>query len=144
MVLVDMALIIFMVLEGLNVLILYLNPEFKYGNGIAVFNAWESSKEDENIHLFARYMTNWVAGTKLIFIFLLFVILMMGSTTLKLWAMGAMCCAILTYFWKLHPIIKQLDEMGEIKPAGYSKTQEQMIAGFLVMFTVTMLVYAIF
>ena len=142
--LVDFSIIIFMILESLNVAILYLNPEFKYGNGIAVFNAWNTSKKDESMHLFARYMTNWVAGTKLIFIMLLLVILLIGSQTLKLWAMGAMCLAIITYFWKLHPIIKKLDELGEIKPVGYSKTQELMIAGFLILFSITMFIYFIF
>jgi hypothetical protein len=40
------------------------------------FNAWEKSKADPEIHQFIRYLVDWVAGTKLIFIALLVVILL--------------------------------------------------------------------
>jgi hypothetical protein len=59
----------FIMLELTNVISLYLNPETKKGNSIGVFKAWEKSKDDPEIHHFIEYLVNWIAGTKLIFIF---------------------------------------------------------------------------
>jgi len=139
----DIAITLFIILESANVYILYFAPSSKYGNGVAVFNEWEKSKQDINTHLFSRYMINWVAGTKLIFIVLLLVILLTGGETTKLYAVFAMILSIATYFWKLHPIIKELDDNDEITPKGYSKVLGYMIAGFLAMFSVALIVYMI-
>ena len=139
----EIAITLFIILESANVYILYFAPSSKYGNGVAVFNEWEKSKQDINTHLFSRYMINWVAGTKLIFIVLLLVILLTGGETTKLYAVFAMILSIATYFWKLHPIIKELDDNDEITPKGYSKVLGYMIAGFLAMFSVALIVYMI-
>ncbi len=139
----DIAMIIFIVMESANVAILYFAPDSRLGNGVAVFNEWEDSKVDENAHLFASYMTNWVAGVKLIFIFLLAVILVTGNDLTKIWGVVAMILSIATYFWRLHPIIKKLDAAGKITPKGYSKALGGMIAGFLIMFTGALVLYFI-
>lgn len=127
-----------------NVFILYFKPDSKLGNGVAVFNSWFDIKHDDSISLFAYYMAYWVAGVKLIFIFLLLVILFTGSNTTKIWAVVAMILSIATYFWKLHPIIKKLDNMGKITPKGYSKTLGYMISGFLLMFSTALIIHIIF
>jgi len=44
-------------------------------------------------------------------------------------------------FWRLHPIIKRLDQKGEITPKGYSKTLGLMIAFFLIMFAISLIVH---
>ena len=137
----SIAIIIFMIMEALNVMILYFKPDSKHGNGVAVFNTWEDSKRDESEHLFAEYMVYWVAGTKLIFIVLLLVVLITGSEITKLFSVIAMILSIATYFWKLHPIIKKLDALGKITPKGYSKTLGAMISGFLCMFLAALIVY---
>lgn len=137
----DIAIIIFVIMETANVMILYFAPDSRLGNGVAVFNHWEEAKVNENHHLFARYMTYWVAGTKLIFIVLLMVILLTGTETTKMFGVAAMILSIATYFWKLHPIIKTLDSKGQITPKGYSKTLGYMITGFLVMFSGAFLLY---
>lgn len=62
----SLSIIVFIIMEIANVIIIYFKSDFKYGNGVSVFKFWEDSKKDENAHLFAKYMTNWVAGTKLI------------------------------------------------------------------------------
>lgn len=41
-------------------------------------------QKDENLDLFVHYMGYWVAGVKLIFIFLLLVILITGTQTTKI------------------------------------------------------------
>ena len=139
----DIAIIIFCIMELGNVLILYFKPDSKLGNGVAVFDAWKDVKEDKNLDLFAHYMAYWVAGVKLIFIFLLLVVLLTGNETTKIWAVVAMIISIATYFWKLHPIIKELDSLNKISPKGYSKTLGLMISGFLLMFSTALILYLI-
>lgn len=137
----DIAIIAFCIMESANVYILYFAPDFPYGNGITVFNAWHKSKDNIKDNLFAKYMCNWVAGVKLIFIFLLIVIVLKGNDTTKIFAVLAMILSIASYYVGLHPIIKKLDELGEITPKGYSKTLFMMITGFMLMFTGSLIYY---
>jgi len=134
----DLAIIVFIVMEMANVCILFFAPNFRRGNGVAVFNQWEKSKGEEASHLFARYMAYWVAGTKLIFIVLLLVILLTAHEETKIWAVAVMIISIASYYWRLHPIINKLDRMGEITPKGYAKTLSYMIAAFILMFTLAL------
>ena len=140
----DLSIIIFIVLEMANVCILYFAPDSRKGNGVAIFNHWEKSKEDEASHLFARYMTYWVAGTKLIFIFLLLVILLTANEWTKICTLVVMILSIASYYWKLHPIVKALDQKNEITPKGYSKTLGFMIAIFMSMFVLALVFHLVF
>ena len=140
----SISIMIFCILEIANVLILYFMPDSKLGNGVAIFDSWNTAKTDEPMKLFAHYMAYWVAGTKLIFIVLLTVVLLTGTEATKMWAVVAMILSIATYFWKLHPIIIKLDNLGEITPKGYSKTLGIMIGGFLFMFTAALVAYFLF
>ena len=133
----SIAILIFIIMESANVAILYFWPGSRLGNGVAVFNAYFTPGSEEQ-RLFTSYLVNWVAGVKLIFIFLLGAILVMGTEQVKLWAVVAMILSIATYFWRLHPTIKKLDAMGCITPKGYSKALGWMIAGFLIMFTLAL------
>jgi len=143
-VILTVSIIIFIVLETANVLILYFAPDSKKGNGVAVFNAWEKSKEDPNMHEFVRYLVFWVAGTKLIFISLLLVVLFTGTILTKTLSVCVLILSIASYFWKLHPIIKSLDSKNEITPSGYSKTLGKMITGFMMMFIIALMGHLIF
>ncbi len=107
-----------------------------------MFDAFHHSESEEQ-KLFTSYLVNWVAGVKLIFIFLLAVILLVGTETLRVWAVVAMILSIATYFWRLHPTIKKLDAMGCITPKGYSKALGWMISGFMGMFTLALIVHII-
>lgn len=144
MMILNIAIIIFVIMETANVMILYFAPDSKLGNGVAVFNPWFKAKENEADELFAKYMANWVAGVKLIFIVLLLVILFVGNEITKILAVVAMISSIASYYFRLNPIIKKLDEMGEITPKGYSKKLFMMITGFMLMFSVALLVYFLF
>ena len=141
--LLDFSIIIFVIMETANVFILYFAPDSRRGNGVAVFKHWESSKNDEEAHLFARYMTNWVAGTKLIFIVLLLVVLFTANETTKIYTVIVMIASIATYFWRLHPIVKTMDQKGFITPKGYSKTLGSMIAGFIIMFSFALVLHLV-
>ncbi len=130
----DIVIAVFMFFETLNVIIIYVKPDFKYGNGMSAFKQWQDCKQDEKLELFSKYMANWVAGTKIIFILLLGVILFSATDMVKLYAVTVMVPATAIYYIKLHPIIKKLDTMGQISPEGYSKTLRFMITGFIIMF----------
>ncbi|MCB8944956.1 MAG: hypothetical protein H6658_14495 [Ardenticatenaceae bacterium] len=135
------AIIVFILLESLNILTLYFAPGSQRGNGVGVFNAWEKSKADPEIHQFVRYLVFWVAGTKLIFIALLVVILLTTEATTQLWTVVALIASIFSFFWRLFPIIKALDNQGRITPPGYAQTLGIMIAGFIGLFVVALVWY---
>lgn len=140
---ISIVLIIFMVLELLNVLILYMAPGSTKGNGLGFFEAYHKSKKDPEIHALVTYLINWVAGTKLIFIVLLIGIVITGSPATKVFSIIALIFSVLTYFSRLHPSIKQMDEDGMIKPQGYSKTLGIMITLFVVIFIIALVIYLI-
>jgi hypothetical protein len=95
----------FIVLELTNVISLYFTTETKKGNSIGVFKAWETSKNDPDIHHFVQYLVNWIAGTKLIFIFLLVVILLTANQVTLNLTLIALILSIATFFWRLFPLI---------------------------------------
>lgn len=138
----SIVIIAFVVLESLNILMLYFYPGFKQGNGIGVFNAYEKSKENPEVHAFVSYLINWVAGTKLIFIALLIVILITGDETSKLYSVIALIISILSFFWRLYPSIRKMDKNRQITPVGYSKTLGGMIIGFLLAFIIAAIIYS--
>lgn len=127
-------------MEVSNVIILYFKPEFQYGNSVNCFNGWHESKKDEHLHEFVKYLVNWVAGVKLIFIVLGVVIVIFGSYTLKLFTAGAFILSISSFYWRLYPIIKKLDKNGQITPKGYSKQLALTIMGMMLMFAVGLVV----
>lgn len=127
-----LAILAFVVLEFLNVVILSFSPSSLRGNGVGAFKTYAEVKSNPELESFVNYLVNWIAGTKLIFIALLIVVLALGDDTLKWY-----CILIptgLTYFWRLHPAIQKMDERNQITPKGYSKTLAWMIIGFVTMF----------
>jgi dolichol kinase len=124
----------FIVMEFSNVLALYFAPGSKYANAVGVFSAWEKSKEDPEIHDFVRYLVYWVAGAKLIFLFLLGVITLFGSSDLQRMSLVALSLATLSFYWRLFPLIRKLDQNGQIKPKNYSIVIGGMISVFILFF----------
>lgn len=129
------SIIAFIILETSNVLMLYFMPGTKKGNSVGVFNAYEKTKKDPEVYAFVQYLINWIAGTKLIFISLLIVILLTGDNTTKTFSVGALIISIVSFFWRLYPAIKDMDRNNQISPKGYSKTLGIMIASFISVFT---------
>ncbi len=124
----------FLVLEATNVATLYFFPESKYANGVGVFKAWEKSKSDPEIHNFVKYLVNWVAGTKLIFILLLIVILYEADNQTLTFTGIALVISIASFFWRLFPLIRKMDREGQINPKNYSASLGWMILGFILIF----------
>jgi hypothetical protein len=133
----------FIALELLNVLLLYLKPGSSRGNALGFFEAYEKSKADPEIHGLIRYLINWVAGTKLIFIVLLIGIIIAGDATVKVFSIIALIFSISTFFSRLYPALKEMDKAGQIHPRGYSRTLAIMIALFIAIFTIAVLIYII-
>ena len=135
------AILIIVVMELSNILVMYFKPNFKYGNSMNTFKQWYKAQEKEPERLFVKYMVNWVANCKLIFLALLVVVVLFGNKIIAVCAVIATIVSIGIYFVSLHPIIKKLDEMGEIQPKGYSKTLALTIGAFMVMFSAALVLY---
>ena len=124
----------FILLEISNVIVLYFKPGSKIANAVGVFSAWETSKQYPEIHDFIKYLVNWVAGTKLIFLLLLGVIVIFGDLELQQLSLIALAIATLTFFWRLFPLIRKMDRNGQIEPRNYSIILGVMILTFVVLF----------
>ncbi len=137
----QIAITVFVVIECLNVLMLYSMPHSKMGNGVGVFNAFHKIQSEEEFKPFVGYLINWVAGTKLIFIMMGIVAVVFGNEQVHLYSAIALIISILSFYWRLFPTIKMLDQQGQISPQGYSKTLNVMILSFLVMFAIAIVVF---
>jgi len=126
----------FLILEAMNMVTLYFFPGSRYANGVGVFNAWEKSKADPEIHDFVKYLVNWVAGTKLIFILLLVVILFLADDRTIAMAGFSLSVSVASFFWRLFPLIRRMDHADQVQPRNYSKTLGWMIAAFIVIFII--------
>ena len=130
----------FMLLELSNVFALYFAPGSKYANAVGVFTAWEKTKQDPEIHEFVKYLVYWVAGAKLIFLFLLGVITLFGNSDIKRLCLVVLCIATLSFYWRLFPLIKKMDQNGHIHPKNYSVVLGVMIAIFIVIFALAAII----
>lgn len=133
--------IAFLVLETLNVFLLYKMPKSTKGNAVGVFKAYDKALNDPEIKEFVTYLINWVAGTKLIFIVLLIGIVITGNPETKVFTGIALVFSIATFFTQLYPLIKKMDSEGKLKVKGYSKTLGVMIAAFIVVFAIALVIY---
>jgi hypothetical protein len=143
MTVIDITLLVFASLELSNVFMLYFFPQTKKGNGVGVFNALHKSQNIPDVNDFVKYLINWVAGSKLIFIGLLIVIIFNGNTETKLYSLLILVLSISTFFWKLYPLIKKMDQNNQITPKGYSKTLLWMIISFMVIFLVEFIYFLV-
>ncbi|MBN2556722.1 MAG: hypothetical protein JXA97_12350 [Anaerolineales bacterium] len=137
----SIAIIFFLVMETLNIGILYFYPNSRMGNGVGVFKAYDESKRQPEVHALVSYLVNWVAGTKLIFVALLIVILATGDSTTKLLVVAALILSILSFYWRLFPAIREMDAHGWVIPAGYSRTLGIMIACFVGGFALALVIH---
>lgn len=133
-VLIQIAVGMFMLLELSNVLALYFKPDFPRANAMYAFRQWDD--EDENQHDLLLYMGYWVAGTKLIFLALLLVIVIFADARTQLYAVLVLIIAIASFYWKMYPLISKMDKNGLIRPYGYSKTLGRTIASFILVLAI--------
>jgi len=124
----------FIILETSNVLALYFAPGSKKANAVGVFSAWEKSKQYPEIHDFIKYLVNWVAGAKLIFLFLLAGIALFGDLNQQRLSLLALAIATLSFYWRLFPLIKKMDREDQIEPKNYSNVLGVMILSMVILF----------
>ena len=129
----------FLLLEVANVLALYFAPDSILANSMGVFKAWEKSKQDPELHDLVRYLVNWVAGTKLIFILLVVVILISADDQPLVLTGIALVISISSFFWRLFPLIRKMDQEDQIDPKNYSAVLGWMILAFILIFIVAIL-----
>lgn len=130
----------FIVLELTNVLAMYFAPGSKYANAVGVFSAWEKSKQYPEIHDFIKYLVNWVAGAKLIFLLLLMVIIHFAEIKVQYLSLLALALATASFYWRLFPLIRKMDRNSQIEPQNYSTALGVMIFMFIVGFVTAVLV----
>jgi hypothetical protein len=136
----QVGILIFTIIEIGNVLMLYFKPGSKIANGVGVFNAWEKSKQDSKVHELIKYLVNWVAGAKLIFILMAITVIIFGNQMTQIFTVVALIISILSFYWRLFPMIKKMDKEGEITPKGYSKTLGIMIITMIVGFSTVLII----
>ena len=136
---ISIAIIAFLLLEIMNVIALYFFPSSKYANSIGIFKAWEKSKNDPDIHNLIKYLVNWVAGTKLIFILLLITILLTVDSQDQYLFGIALVISISTFFWRLFPLIRKMDLEDQIEPKNYS-----VVLGLMIISVISLFLLAIF
>ena len=138
--LVKIVIAMFILLESSNVLALYFAPGSKYANAVGIFTAWEKSKQYPEIHEFVKYLVNWVAGAKLIFLLLLAAIVIFADIEIQHLSLLALALATSAFYWRLFPLIRKMDRNGQIEPRNYSMVFGIMILIFIVVFVVATLV----
>lgn len=140
MTLLQTAILIFIALETSNVLALYFAPGFGYANAMGAFRLWEKAQTDPELGGLVRYLVNWVAGSKLIFIALLLVIVWKGDTQTQTLSAAALALSIASFYWRLFPLMRRMDHEGKIQPTGYSTVLGWMIGVFVLVFAALALV----
>ncbi len=139
----DIAIIAFIVTECMNVLVLYFKPELKYGNGIGVFAAYFRARDDKELALFTRYLINWVANAKFIFVSLLSTILAYGSYNVKFFAVISLILTILMYYISLAPIIHKINKEGGLTTKNYNRILNIMITCILIILIAAAVYYKV-
>ena len=134
MTIISIVITLFIVLESLNIFLLYFFPHSTKGNAVGVFKAFEESKNHPEVHSLVRYLINWVAGTKLIFVLLLVVILVFGDSMTRAMSIAALIISTATFYWRLYPLLKSIDQQNQLSIKGYSKTLALMITSFIIVF----------
>ena len=136
MTIIEIIIIVFLFLEISNVAMLYFAPGSRNANAIGVFVSWEKSKQYPDIHEFVKYLVNWVAGSKLIFILLLIGIIVFGDREMQQVSLIALAVATLSFYWRLFPLIREMDKRGEISLKNYSTILGLMIFVFIIAFLI--------
>ena len=139
MTVIKIVIMVFILLELSNVLVLNFAPGSKYANAVGVFTAWEKSKQIPEIHDLVKYLVYWVAGAKLIFLFLLAGIILYGDIQIQRISLIALLIATGSFYWRLFPLIRKMDKSGGVEPRNYSLVLGVMILVFMGVFLIAIL-----
>jgi len=137
----QISILLFILLETSNVIVLYFKPDFKKANGVGFFKAYKELDKNSKEYDLVNYLIKWVAGTKLIFIFLGLIIVLFGSIELQQLAVIVFIITISTFYFKLYPIIRDIDNKGDLEPIGYSKILGITIMIFMIVFMMSLVIH---
>ena len=126
---IQITLLIFALIETLNMLELYFLQNNCRFNGACIFSGWERSKADPEVHALIRYLVNWLAGVKMIVIGLVLVLVFTAPESTLLLAAVALVITIGSFYWRLYPMLRTADRAGQVKPKGHSQRLGIMVAG---------------
>jgi hypothetical protein len=125
---IKVCMLVFVVIEILNMLELYFMQDQCKFNGLCIFRGWEKAKEDPDVHELLRYLINWLAGIKMIVIGLVLILVFTAPEKTLLFAAVALIITIGSFFWRMVPMIRRADAAGRIQPAGRSRSLAWMVA----------------
>ena len=125
------AVIVFMALELANVTALYFAPGSRKFNALGVFRAWDGPDNPPEVRELLAYLSEWVAGVKLIFLALLGVLVWAADEALLRTAVIALVAAIAVFYWRMFPRVRRMDAAGQLEPAGYSRTVGLMVGSLM-------------
>ncbi|MBK8989642.1 MAG: hypothetical protein IPM39_27700 [Chloroflexi bacterium] len=131
---VQIVIVTFILLEFSNVLALYFAPSSRYANAVGVFTAWDKSEQYPEIHEFVNYLVNWIAGTKLIFLSLLAIIVLYADAELQRLSLWVLALTTASFYWRLFPLIRNMGRNGQVEPRNYATTLGVMILVFIAAF----------
>ncbi len=123
----------FIILELSNVLVMYFFNETTIANGVGVFKNF-IEQEDQGTKDLIRYLIYWVAGTKLIFMSLLLVIIIFGDQTMKQAAVLVLSASVGIFYLKMYPLVKKIELDGGITTKNYSRNLAIIIFIFILVF----------
>ncbi|MBC8335053.1 MAG: hypothetical protein H8E29_07305 [Anaerolineales bacterium] len=125
----QITLLVFALIETLNMLELYFLQDNCKFNGACIFSGWEKSKKDPEVHALMRYLINWLAGVKMIVIGLVLILVFTAPEHTLLLAAIALVITIGSFYLRLYPELRTADKAGQIKSKGHSIRLGYMVAG---------------
>lgn len=126
---IQITLLIFVIVETLNMLELYFLQDNCRFNGACVFSGWKKSKADPEVHALMRYLVNWLAGVKMIVVGLLLVLIFTVPEESLLLITITLFLTTASYFWRMHPMLRAADQAGQVIPRGHAKRLSVMVVG---------------
>ena len=126
---IQVTLLVFVMIETLNMLELYFLQDKPMFNGVGIFSGWERSKADPEVHALVRYLVNWLAGVKMIVIGLVLVLIFMVPESTTLLGAIVLVVTVSSFHWRLYPLLRAADVTGQVTPRGHAKRLSIMVAG---------------
>ena len=140
---IQISLLVFAIVETLNMLELYFMQNNCVFNGVCLFSGWEKSKQDPEIHGLIRYLLNWLAGIKMIVIGLVLVLVFTAPAQTLMLSAISLVITIGSFYWRLYPMICKADNSGQIKHKGRSRMLGTMVAGLQFSILITIIIETI-
>jgi len=115
----------------------------KEGNGVGIFKVMHELDEEDRTYFLVKYLINWVANVKLIFVALAITIVIFGTEIVQFHAVLALIFSTFMFYVTLYPILKKLDDENLLITKGYSRTLAFTILSFILMFIAAIIIFLV-